>query len=79
MTNDQKDLGYLLEILHATRKVPRTLEWIDSELRVIRGKVDTRALLDQLEDKGMVAVERDGLGIRRYTITAKGVDAWDAL
>ena len=79
MTEDQINTGYLLEIAHATRKVPRTIEYFAGQLNQIRGRVDTRALMDVMMDNGLMACEKDGLGARRYTITEKGVAAWDAI
>ena len=79
MTEDQINKGYLLEIAHATRKVPRTIEYFAGQMTQIRGRVDTRALMDVMLDDGLVECHKDGLDVRRYQITGKGVAAWDAL
>lgn len=79
MTEDQRNIGYMLELAHATRKVARPIEWFATEMRQVRGTVDAHGLMDVMMDRGLISRERDGLGVWRYTITDKGVAVWDAL
>jgi len=79
MTEDQKAVSLILDLLWASKKVPRTLQWIETEMRLAGRRCELPTLLEVLLDGGMIATERDGLGIRRYTITDKGKEALDEL
>ena len=72
MTSDQKTLSMILELLHASREVPRALPWLEAELRLSGYRAEVPALMDALEEKGLAQSARDDLGVRRWTITAKG-------
>ena len=78
MTSDQKALSMILELLQASREVPRALSWIEAELRLSGYRAEVPALMDQLEEKGLAQSARDDLGVRRWTITAKGRRAMKA-
>jgi hypothetical protein len=77
MTSDQKALSMILELLHASREVPRALPWIETELRLSGYRAEVPALVDVLEEKGLAQRSRDDLGVRRWTITSKGRRALD--
>ena len=80
MTEDQRNIGYLLGVLHATRKMPRPIEFFASELSMVRGNgLDIHGLMDAMIERGLVECLKDGLGVKRYLITKGGIDAWDAL
>jgi len=80
MTSDQKAKAYLLEILHACAGVPRPIEYLATELGLVAGRhVATRELIDQMVEDGLAEMSKDGLGIKRWAITAKGRAAWESL
>ena len=79
MTEDQKAISLILDLLHASKGIPRTLPWIEAEIKLAGRRVETPAILETMEDSKLVASARDGLGIRRYTLTAAGKEALDLL
>lgn len=72
MTEDQKAISLILDVLNASRQVPRTLEYIQTEVRLAGRRVEVPAILETMVDAGFVETERDSMKIRRYTITADG-------
>lgn len=79
MTEDQKAISLILELLHSSKGLPRTLQWLESEFRLAGRRCEIPAILEQMTDAKLVASERDALRIRRYTITPAGRDALDNL
>ena len=79
MPEDQKAISTVLDLLHASRGVPRTLSWIEAELRLAGRRAETPAILDLMLDKKLVAATKDALGIRRYSLTTTGKEALDLL
>jgi predicted transcriptional regulator len=79
MTEDQKAISLILDLLKASKGVPRTLPWIESEMRYAGRRGDLPALMEMLVEGKLVATHRDGLKIRRYEITPAGKEALDAL
>jgi hypothetical protein len=79
MTEDQKAASLILELLHASRAVPRTLAWVETEVRLAGRRCEVATMLEILRDGKLVAREKDGLGIFRYTITPAGKEALDGL
>lgn len=80
MTEDQKAKSTVLEILHASRGLPRTRQWIETELRLAgRRPSDLPCILDLMVVEDLIAKVTDRLGVTRYTITADGRDALDSL
>lgn len=79
MTEDQKAVSLILDLLKASQKVPRTFHWIETEMRLAGRRCELPALLEILLEGKMIATEKDGLGVRRYTITDKGREALDGL
>lgn len=79
MTEDQKAVSLILDLLKASQGVARTQEWIAQEMRLAGRRADIPALLEILLDGKLIATERDALRIRRYTITAAGKEALDSL
>lgn len=80
MTNDQRDKSLLLEILHASRGLPRTAQWLGTEMRLAgRGVPDIHGLLREMERKGLVFSDEDGLGILRYFLTPEGRDQLEGM
>lgn len=79
MTEDQKAISVVLEVLAASKGVPRTRGWIGDELRMAGRRTDTSSLLDRMVRDGLVEREDDALGLARYTITREGKEALDVL
>lgn len=75
MTEDQKAISVVLELLVASRQVPRTRQWIGDELRMAGRRTDVPTLLDLMERRGLVEATDDSLGVRRYRISPAGVAA----
>lgn len=71
MTEDQKAISLILDLLNATR-VPRALVWIEQEVKLAGRRCEVPALLETMTDSGLLSTLRDGLGVRRWEITAKG-------
>ena len=71
MTEDQKAMSLILDLLNATR-VPRALQWIEDECRMAGRKCEVPTILETLADKGFVETGKDGLGVRRWSITQEG-------
>lgn len=72
MTEDQKAISLILDVLNASRQVPRTLDYIQTEVRLAGRRVEVPAILETMVDSGFVETGRDAMKIRRYTITADG-------
>lgn len=75
MTEDQKAIAVVLEILAASRAVPRTRAWIGDELRLAGRRTDTATLLESMERSGLIFSDEDSLGQRRYLISPRGETA----
>lgn len=72
MTEDQKSTAVVLEILAASRTVPRTRAWIGDELRLAGRATDTATLLEEMERRALIFSDTDSLGLRRYLISPQG-------
>ncbi len=79
MTEDQKAISLVLELLNASKGIPRTLSWLDQEMRLAGRRAETPAILDVMTDKKLVAATKDALGLRRYSLTKTGKEALDLL
>lgn len=75
MTEDQKSTAVVLELLAASRQVPRTRAWLADELRLAGRRTDTATLLEHMEARGLIFSDTDSLGLRRYLITPEGQSA----
>lgn len=75
MTEDQKATAVVLEVLAASRTVPRTRAWIGDELRLAGRRTDTATLLEMMELRQLIFSDADSLGVRRYLITPLGESA----
>ena len=74
MTEDTKSISLILDLLNATR-VPRTLAWIETEMKLAGRRCETPTILEDMTDKELLHSRKDGLGIRRWSITSKGREA----
>lgn len=69
----------ILEILHASRGVPRTYAWVEAETRRAGYRMELATMLEILREGKLITREKDGLGIYRFTITPAGKEALDGL
>jgi DNA-binding PadR family transcriptional regulator len=74
MTEDQKAISLILDILNATR-VPRTLAYIETEVKLAGRRCEIPTILETMTDKKLIESAKDSLDIRRYTITPAGREA----
>ena len=79
MTEDQKCISLILELLVASKGIPRTLPWLETEIRLAGRRTDIPSLLETMEEKDLLTSAKDALGIRRYTLTKNGRAAFDLL
>ena len=79
MTEDQKCISLILELLMASKGIPRTLPWLDTETRLAGRRAELPPLLETMEEKDLVASAKDALGIRRYSLTKTGRATYDLL
>jgi predicted transcriptional regulator len=75
MTEDQKAISLILDLLNASRQVPRTLAWIESEVKLAGRRCEVATILETMEESELVTKNKDAIGIRRYLITPAGRDA----
>ncbi len=74
MTEDQKAISLILDLLNATR-VPRTLAWIETEVKLAGRRCEIPTILETMADSKLIESAKDALQIRRYTITPAGREA----
>lgn len=79
MTEDQKAASLILEILHASKAVPRTYHWVESEVKRAGYRCEVATMLEILREGKLITREKDALSIFRYTITPAGKEALDLL
>lgn len=79
MTEDQKSISLILDLLHASKGVPRTYQWIETEVKLAGRRCELPAILETMVEKKFLATEKDALGVRRYTLTPAGRDALDSI
>ncbi len=77
MTEDQKAISLVLDLLHASKSIPRTFAWLETEVKLAGRRCELPAIIEQMTDAKLIASERDALRIRRYTLTPAGRDALD--
>lgn len=73
MTEDQKAISLILELLANSRQIPRTLAWLETEVRLAGRRAELPAILENMADSKLLTSERDALKIRRYAITEAGL------
>lgn len=79
MTEDQKAISLILDLLHASKGVPRAYPYLETEMKLAGRRCELPSILDQMADAKLIASHKDALGIRRYTITPAGRDALDSI
>ena len=79
MTEDQKAMSLILELLTAARGIPVLLTRLAADVKYCGYRNEISGVLDLMEDRKLIARFPDPLGMRRYTLTPAGKDAFDAL
>lgn len=79
MTEDQKAMSLILELLHAAKGVPVAMSRLVSEVKYCGFRNEISGVLDLMEDRELIAKVPDGLGVRRYVMTDAGKEVFDAL
>lgn len=79
MTEDQKAMSLILELLHAAKGVPVAMSRLSADVKYCGYRNEISGVVDLMEDRGLVARFPDSLGIRRYVLTEDGKEALDGL
>jgi hypothetical protein len=79
MTEDQKAMSLVLELLHAAKGVPVSATRLSNDAKYCGYRNDLAGVLDLMEERGLIARFADGLGVRRYLMTDAGKEAFDGL
>jgi len=75
MTEDQKAISLILDLLQSSKRIPRTRQWIEQECFLAGRRCDLPTLLETMEERKLIESRKDALDIRRYTITPAGREA----
>lgn len=74
MTEDQKNMSAVLDILAASKEIPRPWSYISDELRLLSRRCDdVPALLEAMETAGLVVAKKDPIYGKRWSITKEGL------
>lgn len=79
MTEDQKAISLILELLHAAKGVPVPRTRLEADAKYCGYRMEIATILEIMEEKKLITRETDTIGIRRYTITTAGKDMLHAL
>ena len=79
MTEDQKAISLVLELLHSSRGIPRTYQWLENEVKFAGRRCELPTILAAMTDDHLIAADKDALRIIRYTLTPAGREALDNL
>jgi hypothetical protein len=79
MTEDQKAMSLILELLHASKGVPVAASRLASDAKYCGFRNDLTGVLDLMEERKLIKRFPDGLGVRRYLMTESGKEAFDVL
>lgn len=79
MTEDQKAMSLVLELLHAAKGVPVAATRLAADAKYCGFRNDLSGVFDLMEDRQLIERFPDPLGVRRYTMTPAGKEAFDAL
>lgn len=77
MTEDQKAMSLILELLAAAKGVPVAYKRLEQDVKYCGYRMELHGILDELATRKLVKGKRDGLGVVRYTITPAGKEALD--
>ncbi len=79
MTEDQKAMSLILELLHAAKGVPVAATRLAQEVKLCGFRNEIHGVLRRMVKDGLIDEIEDGLGIVRYVMTPAGKEALDAL
>lgn len=79
MTEDQKAMSLILELLHAAKGVPVAMSRLSADVKYCGYRNEIAGVLDLMEERQLIAKFPDGLGVRRYVMTDAGKEAFDGL
>lgn len=79
MTEDQKAMSLILELLHASKGVPVPMSRLTADVKYCGYRNEISGVLDLMEDRKLIERFPDPLGVRRYVMTDAGKEAFDAL
>lgn len=79
MTEDQKAMSLILELLHAAKGVPVPASRLANDVKYCGFRNEISGILDMMEERDLIARFPDALGVRRYVLTDTGKEAFDGL
>jgi hypothetical protein len=79
MTEDQKAMSLILELLHAAKGLPVPATRLANDVKYCGFRNEISGVLDLMEERKLIERWPDPLGVRRYVMTAAGKEAFDAL
>lgn len=79
MTEDQKAMSLLLELLHAAKGVPVASSRLAADAKYCGYRNDLTGIIDLMEERKLIERFPDALGVRRYVLTPAGKEAFDGL
>lgn len=79
MTEDQKAMSLILELLHAAKGVPVADTRLAQEVKLCGFRNEIHGVLRRMVKDGLIDSLEDGLGIVRYVMMPAGKEALDAL
>jgi hypothetical protein len=79
MTEDQKAMSLILELLHAAKGVPVAETRLAADVRYCGFRNEIPGVLRRMVRDGLIEELEDGLGIVRYVMTPAGKEAFDEL
>lgn len=72
-------MSLILELLHAAKGVPVAVSRLRADVKYCGYRNEITGVLDLMEERELIERFPDGMGIRRYVMTAAGKEAFDAL
>lgn len=79
MTEDQKAMSLILELLQAAKGVPVPETRLAADVKYCGFRNEIHGVLRRMVKDGLLDESEDGLGIVRYRMTKAGKEAFDAL
>jgi predicted transcriptional regulator len=79
MTEDQKAMSLILELLQAAKGVPLPDTRLIKEVKLCGFRNEITGILRRMVKDKLIAEDEDALGIMRYSMTPAGKEAFDAL
>lgn len=79
MTEDQKAMSLILELLAAAKGVPVAYTRLEADAKYCGYRINLHGIIEAMAERKLVVRHKDGLGVLRYTITPAGKEALDGL